>query len=52
MTDTILTTERLIIRNWREKDRDLFHEINSDPEVMEFFPKRRNRAESDELSTM
>lgn len=49
MTDTILTTERLIIRNWREEDRDLFHEINSDPDVMEFFPRRRNRAESDEL---
>ena len=49
MTETILTTERLIIRNWREEDRDLFHEINSDPDVMEFFPKRRNRAESDEF---
>ncbi|MFP3544506.1 GNAT family N-acetyltransferase [Rhizobium sp. SIMBA_035] len=49
MTGTILTTERLIIRNWREEDRELFHEINSDPDVMEFFPKRRNRAESDEF---
>ena len=49
MTETILTTSRLIIRNWREEDRDLFHEINSDPDVMEFFPRRRNRQESDEL---
>lgn len=49
MTETILTTSRLIIRNWREEDRDLFHEINSDPDVMEFFPRRRNREESDEL---
>jgi RimJ/RimL family protein N-acetyltransferase len=42
-----LETERLIIRNWAERDRDLFHEINSDPEVMEFFPFRRDRAASD-----
>jgi RimJ/RimL family protein N-acetyltransferase len=45
----IATTERLTLRNWEEKDRDLFHEINSDPVVMEFFPFLRTRAESDEL---
>ena len=43
----ITETERLIIRNWRETDRDLAFEINSDDEVMEFFPFRRNRAEAD-----
>ena len=37
------------IRNWRDSDRDLFAEINSDPRVMEFFPFRRNRAEADAL---
>ncbi|ASY57114.1 N-acetylglutamate synthase [Sinorhizobium sp. CCBAU 05631] len=42
-------TERLIIRNWREGDRDLFAEINSDPKVMEFFPFRRDRAAADAL---
>ncbi|HEX8049304.1 GNAT family N-acetyltransferase [Rhizobium sp.] len=42
----ITETERLIIRNWREEDRDLAYEINSDDKVMEFFPFRRNRAES------
>ncbi|PRX05490.1 UNVERIFIED_ORG: RimJ/RimL family protein N-acetyltransferase [Martelella mediterranea] len=42
-------TERLIIRNWEDRDRDLFHEINSDDTVMAFFPMRRNRAESDEM---
>ncbi len=42
-------TDRLIIRNWEDRDRDLFHEINSDDTVMEFFPMRRNRAESDEM---
>jgi RimJ/RimL family protein N-acetyltransferase len=45
----ILQTSRLIIRNWRDDDRDLFHEINSDPVVMEYFPHRRDRAESDAL---
>ena len=49
MTDIILSTKRLIVRNWREEDRELFHEINSDPDVMEFFPRRRERPESDEL---
>ena len=43
----ITETERLIIRNWRETDRDLAYEINSDEAVMEFFPFRRNRAEAD-----
>jgi len=45
----ITTTTRLTLRNWEEKDRELFHEINSDPVVMEFFPFVRTRAESDEL---
>jgi RimJ/RimL family protein N-acetyltransferase len=43
----IFETDRLIVRNWREEDRDLFFEINSDERVMEFFPFRRNRAETD-----
>ena len=46
---TIITTERLRLRNWLESDRDLFHEINSDPEVMVFFPFRRDRGQSDAL---
>ncbi len=43
----IAETERLIIRNWRDRDRDLAFEINSDDKVMEFFPFRRSRAEAD-----
>ena len=43
------TTPRLILRTWEEKDRDLFHESNADPAVMEFFPFLRTRAQSDEL---
>ncbi|MGH6760046.1 MAG: GNAT family N-acetyltransferase [Phyllobacterium sp.] len=45
----ITETERLIIRNWEERDRDLFYEINSDENVMEFFPFRRTHEQSDEL---
>lgn len=46
---TPLRTERLILRNWETRDRDLFHLINSDDQVMEFFPMRRNRAEADAM---
>jgi RimJ/RimL family protein N-acetyltransferase len=42
-----LLTERLILRNWEERDRDLCHLINSDEQVMEFYPFRRTRGESD-----
>jgi RimJ/RimL family protein N-acetyltransferase len=43
----IAETKRLVLRNWEEKDRDLFHEINSDPQVMAHFPFRRTREQSD-----
>lgn len=46
---TPLRTERLILRNWEERDRALFHRINSDERVMEYFPFRRDRAQSDAL---
>jgi RimJ/RimL family protein N-acetyltransferase len=44
-----IRTRRLILRNWEERDRDLFHRINSDERVMEFFSMRRNRQQSDEM---
>ncbi len=44
-----LATARLVIRNWEDRDRDLFHRINSDARVMRFFPFRRTRAEADAL---
>lgn len=40
-------TQRLILRNWEGRDRNLFHRINSDERVMEFFPFRRTRTQSD-----
>ena len=45
----VTETDRLLIRNWRSDDIDLFHEINSDPQVMEFFPFRRDREQALEL---
>lgn len=42
-----IRTSRLLLRNWEERDRELFHRINSDPVVMAFFPFRRSRAQSD-----
>lgn len=45
----IVETERLIIRNWREDDRNLFREINRDEKVMAFFPFRRSHEECDLL---
>ncbi len=42
-----ILTKRLILRPWEERDSDVFYEINSDPQVMEFFPFRRDRQQSD-----
>lgn len=42
-------TKHLILRNWEERDRDLFFRINSEDTVMEFFPFRRDRAQSDAM---
>jgi RimJ/RimL family protein N-acetyltransferase len=44
-----IRTERLILRNWEERDRDLFFRINSDDQVMGYFPFRRDRVQSDAL---
>lgn len=46
---TPLETKRLRIRNWTDDDRELFHRINSDETVMEFFGFQRTRPQSDEL---
>src|ERR1700722_20025174 len=43
----LLTTQRLILRPWRETDRGEFARLNDDPAVMEFMPRRLSRDESD-----
>jgi RimJ/RimL family protein N-acetyltransferase len=44
-----LTTERTVLRHWTDGDLEPFAEINDDPEVMEFFPARLSRDESDAM---
>jgi RimJ/RimL family protein N-acetyltransferase len=46
---TELRTERLLLRRWREADREPFARLNADPEVMEHFPSPLTRAESDAM---
>ena len=46
---TELRTERLLLRRWRDEDRDPFAAMNSDPVVMEHFPKMLTREESDDF---
>lgn len=48
MPDLIeLETPRLLLRAWREEDKEPFARIGADPQVMEFFPSVLDRAESD-----
>ncbi len=42
-----LDTDRLRLRRWREADRAPFAALNADPVVMEHFPARLAREESD-----
>lgn len=42
----MLHTERLVLRDWRDDDLDALAAINSDAEVMEFFPSLMTRDES------
>ncbi len=44
---TELRTERLIMRRWRDEDREPFAALTADPEVMEHFPALLSRAEAD-----
>jgi RimJ/RimL family protein N-acetyltransferase len=44
-----LSSGRIGLRRWREGDREAFATMNADARVMEFFPKRLNRAESDAM---
>lgn len=46
----MVEAERLFFRQWKETDKIIFGQMNSDPIVMEHFPKMLNRAESDSLA--
>ena len=43
----MIKTERLILRQWRDEDFEPFAALNSDHEVMEYFPALLSRGESD-----
>jgi ribosomal-protein-alanine N-acetyltransferase len=50
VTDVLeLATERLLLRQWREEDREPFARLNADPVAMEHFPSTLTREESDAL---
>ena len=49
MSSVLLETDRLLLRNWSDRDAGMFHRLNSDEGVMEFFPFRRNFSEAEEL---
>jgi RimJ/RimL family protein N-acetyltransferase len=44
-----LTTARLLLRGWRESDREPFRAMNADPRVMEFFPATLTADETDQM---
>ncbi|HWF12870.1 MAG TPA: GNAT family N-acetyltransferase [Candidatus Acidoferrales bacterium] len=43
----MITTERLILRLWKDEDFQPYAEINADPRVREFFPTILTREKSD-----
>jgi RimJ/RimL family protein N-acetyltransferase len=47
-----LSTGRLVLRQWRDSDLELFAELNADPEVMRHFPAPMAREESDSFAQM
>jgi ribosomal-protein-alanine N-acetyltransferase len=44
-----LSGDRVLLRPWRDSDRDAFASLNADARVMEFFPGPLSRAESDAM---
>lgn len=46
---TRLHTERLVLREWRDEDREPFAALNDDPAVMEHFPSHLTREQSDAM---
>jgi RimJ/RimL family protein N-acetyltransferase len=45
----VLETTRLVLRGWKESDLAPFAALNDDPLVMEHFPSRLTRADSDAM---
>jgi RimJ/RimL family protein N-acetyltransferase len=47
---TELRTDRLILRHWRDEDREPFAVLNADPDVMAHFPSHLTREASDAMA--
>lgn len=45
-----IETQRLVLRPWHDDDLAPFAAMNADPHVMEYLPKRLDRAESDAMA--
>lgn len=46
MQNYLFTSNRLGFRNWKKSDVDTLHEINSNEEVMRYFPKTQNKEQT------
>jgi ribosomal-protein-alanine N-acetyltransferase len=46
----VVTTPRLLLREWRPEDREPFAAMNADPRVMQHFPGVLSRRQSDALA--
>ncbi len=42
-----LRTDRLLLRKWRDNDRQPFAALNNDSDDMKYFPRRFTREDSD-----
>jgi RimJ/RimL family protein N-acetyltransferase len=49
MSTPALTTERLLMREWRDSDRAPYAALNADPDVMRHFPSTLTAEQSDEM---
>jgi len=46
MGNSVIKTERLVLRYWCDEDLELFAELNADPRVMEYFPSVKSFEET------
>ncbi|MEN2750326.1 GNAT family N-acetyltransferase [Psychrobacter sp. FBL11] len=50
MRQRVLTTQRLVLRQWQPSDLAVFAKMNADPEVMRYFPKLLTPTLSDAIA--